>query len=1692
MESDTIIVSSPLATGGVGVTFELDVTAAFLTYLLVKGIPPFLKDCQIETIHLQAGHLGWRTDDLLVVGRHVDGSKRKAAIQIKHSFRLAEKDPDCVKTFTNAWQDFNDASRFIQGQDVLALITSSVSGELQKGLRILLDSARASMSGEDHLRRLKCPNYLDKRAHKYAETIWNIINNAADEQISYSEVWKFLRVLDFCCLDLNNSASNTKALLLTLLAATTSASDGATVASESWRMLVEVARENAGRAGSITWDRLPAELRDRHRRVPDSCTASLRRLQEHSACVIEGARTEIGGVHIPRATLLNELLSLLENHQIVLVVGEAGSGKSALARKAYEILCLNGFGMAFRAESFAKAHIDDVFEPIKLNLAQIEAHCALHARKIAWIESLERLLEKTPRDAFQDFLRAMKKDSSWRLIITCRNYLISAIDILFENDEVTYQRLYVPKLTDVELEPVVTAFPALQRPLSNNRLKELLRIPFILDKAVRMKWSVDVPLPKDEREFRVKVWREVICCEQEPADGMPQLRDEIFTEIALRRARALKPYVESTGLKSAVVLRLQRDSLVISPNDNKALLTVAHDVLEDWALLRWLTRIFSEFSSNPRDFFVKIGTYPAIRGGYRKWFTEMLDCEPIRAEPFARAVLTDENIPAHWQDDTVIGVLLASNVSDFLQRNKSFFLADAASRLRHILRLLRVACQSVQTKARMPMGELLFLFIPEGSGWEATADLVCCALNNFDNDAFPLVLGFMEDWSNQCLYVDYPLGSRQIAQIALHFLGRFDPEDRRHSGDSQKRLLRLLLRIPRFAEAELMQMITAALTNKQRSFREDKLLELLLFNSLSNYTIYRDFPDWVINVVEDVFGLNSARSMPFDLYSGSTDEIEKAFGLPVNPSKDFFVPSAYWGPFWWLLSKHPDKGLNLILHLLNFAVEAYANPTNTTQNMELPTRVKLRLPDGTEHTQWGNLRLWEAYRGTSVTPCAFQSALMALEKWLLERATASDPELPEVLTNLLRYSNNVAITAVIASVATAHCEIAGKAAISLLTNRAFFVWDFDRGVEDSVMDLAIPQRWQTCGPEELACNWERHESAMLSHREYDLRRLACKLQTTELREEVWQIIDAYKTELLPEQNQTEEDKLWQLLLHGMDIRNLAVSGLDNDRRTIKISEPAADIQAVFERHQSSSKAHIVFRRDTSGPADPRSLWAENFAKVQACSAEESDFGGDIEEKLDEHTREVSSSGLCFGENIEGKLDKMESQYVALVWIRDHWKKLNEDQRTWCINRACEAIKMSNFTDTASLAAFIFPALFGKESTSVRRELLIEVLAIALTHPNEEIVGGAAQGVGTFLWDADRNLALTCISALAQQAKEYETFVRKQRTHHQFDLPSEEYFRNQLKEDTRSRIMSRASFCNQTLFEFNLVEWPSWTVLPLLKMLTPCPKEPLAYLFLSSLVQRLPGIWTLAKKQGHRITQCYQSKDKFVDLYQNSFALNKSLASFTLRLPTEAAIAFVEPILGAIPHHPKEVAEFFEWLIIMEGVHLGGGVFWEIWQTTIDRFQASDLPTSLATEHAEAGELLKKLFLNTHWVDETYNWEPLHRNAHRIQKFFESLPPSHIVLSAYAHFLYTVGTVTLPQPLVAIATKLEGHKPSLLLSSEIILPLERILSRLVYSSPTNILACEAVHTAVLFLLDKLVEQGSSAAYKLRDDFITPQE
>jgi hypothetical protein len=94
----------------------------------------------------------------------------KAALQAKRAFALGTNE-ECVKVLRGALADFRNTSHFDQKRDVVGLVTSSLSATLARGLRTLLDCARASISATDVASRLAIPKYLGKPALEYYSTV---------------------------------------------------------------------------------------------------------------------------------------------------------------------------------------------------------------------------------------------------------------------------------------------------------------------------------------------------------------------------------------------------------------------------------------------------------------------------------------------------------------------------------------------------------------------------------------------------------------------------------------------------------------------------------------------------------------------------------------------------------------------------------------------------------------------------------------------------------------------------------------------------------------------------------------------------------------------------------------------------------------------------------------------------------------------------------------------------------------------------------------------------------------------------------------------------------------------------------------------------------------------------------------------------------------------------------------------------------------------------------------------------------------------------------------------------------------------------------------------------------------------------------------------------------------------------------
>ena len=481
-------VSSPLATGGAGYTFEHHVGAMFLSLLLVRGVPAVFKDCQVDEVSFQTRHLGWETDDLLVLCSRAPDERHRLAMQVKSHFAVRRSSPDCVQTFQEFWKDFKAVDRFDATSDALVLVTLPGRNILMDGLGSLLGCARNSSDELDFAHRLSTPRFVSEQVRKHEQVIRSIVDEA-DSTALDKDFWVFLKSIYLLNLDFTTSTAQHEAWVKNALALAATGLDAVSAAEATWHELIVLATACASSARSLKRSDLPDSMRTAHSAI-ESPRAELQALREHSDVTLEGIRPTIAGtVTLPRNEIFAQASQSLAETQVVALAGPPGSGKSALAKAVVQWQARDYVCLSFRAEEFAESHIDRVLQGLATG-QRLETLLGAQERVLVHVESLERLLEHPTRDAFADLIRIAERCQNVRLLLTCRDYsLATALTSFFDQSTLTRGVVEVPPLNDMELNEISTSLPRLAIPLSNPRLKPLLRIPYFLDMAASMDWT---------------------------------------------------------------------------------------------------------------------------------------------------------------------------------------------------------------------------------------------------------------------------------------------------------------------------------------------------------------------------------------------------------------------------------------------------------------------------------------------------------------------------------------------------------------------------------------------------------------------------------------------------------------------------------------------------------------------------------------------------------------------------------------------------------------------------------------------------------------------------------------------------------------------------------------------------------------------------------------------------------------------------------------------------------------------------------------------------------------------------------------------------------------------------------------------------------------------------------------------------
>ena len=1693
--------SNPFSEGGGGPNFETRVQAAFVVLMLSGRVAPCLPPFPIIKLKLQGSSAGFETDDFIAYAKQGE-KEAKLLAQIKHDASITKGNENFIKTVHRAWRDFNNTSLFNPETDSFALITGPLSATDIKHVRPVLEWARHCENETEFFLKLDKEGFASKEKQAKVEVFRTVLTEANGADISNQQLWSFLKSFHLIGYDVDQESGGTHSLLLSLIAQYAKGDPSAL-----WTKILDAVQTANQNAGTITLETLPEEITSAFSTADFSgWQTDLKKINDHGEYILQNIRTTVGTVHIPQPDALTQLLDCSESSNFVLVSGERGAGKSSLIRSFSDAASARTPVFCLRTDELNKPHLGNVFSATGLqsSLTDIEAGFALIPKKYLLIESLEKLLELSCTAAFTDLLQFIKKQHGWTVIATCRDYAYQHIIFYhLQPAGINPTSLDLHGFTDDDVQNLCQQLVPLQQLAENKVLKTFLHSPFYADLAFRVLCNGGEFTPDHgEREFIDAVWRDVIAKEQERVNGMPVKRRQVFIDLAVQRAKKMVYGVPEKGFDSEVLLKLEADNLV-HRDTKKHLVSPAHDVFEDWALEQYIDEAFQKNLGERADFFSEIGNEPAITRAFRLWLHRKLRLgEDI--EDFVCSVLTSKDVARYWQDETIAAVLQGENPDDFLCTLKKQLLANEGELLQRFCFILRTACQTPDQRilSRKDDSKPSILFLkPHGNGWQA---LICFLFNNKDSLPYTFrlhIAAVLKDWANS-LRADEPLPApaREVGLLALYLL---DAVKKSYSRDEwRKEILRIIIKISSVIPEEFTELVeTDILATSRRNGRlcyADDFCELI-FSLVEAEFLAKYIPDLLIEVAKFEWFFEESNVIERVEFN----QVAECFGLHEF-KYEFFPASGAKGPFKHLLYHHIGKGIVFILDLLNVAAERYAH-SNLDAKIDdrclangfpdvLVEQIEIQLNDGTIVHQYCSDRLWLAYRGHSVVPWLLQCALMAFENWLIDYTKFVDVDAVEwIFGYILRKSNSVMPTAVLASVATGFPDKARKAVMPLLRTPELYLLDLARTIKEMGESET---NWFASERDPFSDFYaeERRTAALRPWRKESLETLITRLQFSPWREEAFAAIDILR-------ESAADNESLRFLLHRIDSRKWKYTpDKENNRILFETEKLEPDLQEVQQRY--SGNGQISDRFITLF------LWADKQLECQKqkyeCYQSSSQALAEARElynilaNLDENAiREVfiPRNGACL-------------VTAAAVFVRDHFRELSEDDKLWCAKLIVQTVAQNADTDNelaiadatdydgAAAAASVIPILLDITSSDDERLEIKRLIITALTHANENVRFKAANGIREHLWQRDQEFAKKCITGAIKYAsfeKEYELEARRIYLKTNEEQKSIKAHWQSKKDDLRDQF-ARGELGNE-LEEITFATHSSWYIFSPCLMIPDGSREPE---HITLFLQLIEILFEFEQNKDNRIDRDVNHEyEVAVNVKNRKIAseFSKRFATHLFHLYHYGFRDYIELLKIGCKISPDLIDSILAHVAAISDRQEKNEIYWQLWGQLSENVQQIAMKESdddsRDREQGESKKLIRGMLhadADWHKFNHDHESQRIALGKELLLEFSENAGTNQDVFESLAALIYHFPKIFFEKGIHILAHHQEEDKGNDLISrSNTAFYLENAIQRFLQIDHPGPLP-RKIHDSCFTLLNALVETASSRAYYLREHLI----
>ena len=702
--------------GGGGTNFEQFVQTAFLITLIIRGNVPCIPLSKLSEVAVQVTNKGYETDDIFALAKSTNAEHR-LLIQVKHNISFTADNQVFKEVISAFWKDYSNTFLFDKTKDKLIIVKSGLTKDERNHLKSLFNWAVNHATETDFLSEVNRIKAKKDRLDIFRAVLKEANNNT---DLTDKEVWEFLKCVDVLEYDFLNEGSIDKAYFLNLIKLSKSKDSKATE-KEIWDSVFAYVATLNPNGGSATIESIQDQDFFQHF---DNAQLSpyfkaVEKLKSDSKVILHPIKTSIGKggneFQLPRIEVREKILQATNDSQFTIVTGKPGVGKSAEIKEIIQKDFPNASVFVFRADQFNASTLANVFSNQGVNetIQDIFSCVSLIPEKIIFIDSLEKLLEADPECAFKQMLALLKEHPKIKIIASSRKYAIDLITLKFGIDENETTIIDIPTLNDDELKLVSEKFPQLSSVLKNDKIKKLLESPKYLDFSILAisKTNDDDYANVSITEFKEKLWNLLVVDSSTRIKGLPAKREKAFMEIAVKRAKEMKLFTQPKDADEEAVDYLENDAIVFQENNNRKY-APTHDILEDWALVKYVSSKFEE-NPKPKDLFNSLGNEPAIRRAFRLWIEDYLVDNSSKINDLIKATISDHTIEKYWADELLVAVFKSENSNSFFTAFEKELLEDNATFFNRCLHITKTCCKESDQKTNNSN-----LLLPIGSGWK--------------------------------------------------------------------------------------------------------------------------------------------------------------------------------------------------------------------------------------------------------------------------------------------------------------------------------------------------------------------------------------------------------------------------------------------------------------------------------------------------------------------------------------------------------------------------------------------------------------------------------------------------------------------------------------------------------------------------------------------------------------------------------------------------------------------------------------------------------------------------------------------------------------------------------------------------------------------------------------------------------------